>query len=128
MSKYIGVDFDGTIVKHDYPRIGEPIPGAIETLHDLVDAGHKIILYTMRSGEPLVEAIEYLERHAVKLYGANENPSQKHWTKSPKVYCHLYIDDAALGCPLAKDQSDSRPYVHWERVRFHLRQQGYLPQ
>ena len=124
-SLYIGVDFDGTVVEHKYPEIGRPIMGAIETIIELQEAGHKIILYTMRSEERLVQAVEYLEENGVKLYSVNENPSQKYWTKSPKVFCNEYIDDAALGCPL-EFPSKGRPYVNWYEVRELLVERGIL--
>ncbi len=41
--KLIAVDFDGTIVEHEWPRIGPPMPGAFETLRDLQDAGYGLI-------------------------------------------------------------------------------------
>lgn len=129
--KFIGIDFDGTVVDHSFPEIGLPIPGAIETIQNLIDHGHKIILYTMRSRETLVDAVKYLEKNGIELYGVNDNKTQHHWTKSPKVYCHIYIDDAALGCPLITNQGitglgSKRPYVDWQRVNVILRTQGYL--
>ena len=124
-SLYIGIDFDGTCVHHAYPALGEPLEGAIEVLKRLQDAGHKLILYTMRSEERLVEAVEYLEEEGIKLYAVNENPSQKYWTKSPKIFCHLYIDDAALGVPLVRSGA-SRPYVDWDMVEEMLEEQGIL--
>ena len=61
------------------------------------------------------------------MYGVNENPSQKSWTDSPKPYCHLYIDDAALGVPLESNPHvSSRPYVDWVRVMDELVSNGYL--
>ena len=47
----IAVDFDGTIVKHRYPAIGEEIPFAIETLKKLAADRHRLILWTVRSEE-----------------------------------------------------------------------------
>ena len=44
----IAVDFDGTCVTHEFPRVGAEI-GAAEVLKELTDKGHKIILFTMRS-------------------------------------------------------------------------------
>jgi hypothetical protein len=44
----IGIDFDGTVVTHDFPKIGKDI-GAVPVLRKLVDNGHKLILFTMRS-------------------------------------------------------------------------------
>ena len=113
---YIAIDFDGTCVTHDYPRIGKDI-NAVNVLKKLVANGHKLILNTMRSGKELKEAINWFKKNDIELYGANENPTQKKWTNSPKVYANLYIDDAALGCPLKMDLSISdRPFVDWEAV------------
>ena len=116
----IGIDFDGTCVTHDYPRIGKDI-GAVTVLKRLVEAGHKLILNTMRSGKELQDAVNWFNENGIELYGANENPTQKRWTQSPKVYAHLYIDDAALGCPLRMNSDLSeRPFVDWEVVSFLL--------
>jgi hydroxymethylpyrimidine pyrophosphatase-like HAD family hydrolase len=120
----IAVDFDGTIVEHEFPEIGASNPGAAETLRELRAAGHRIILYTMRSGEYLNDAIEYCRFNGIVLWHINQNPEQSEWTSSPKVYAHLYIDDAALGCPLW--QTKNRPAVDWVEVRKLLKQKGYL--
>lgn len=124
-SAYIGIDFDGTMVEHAYPALGEPVEGAIECVKDLMKYGHKIILYTMRSEERLVEAVEYLEENDIVLFGVNNNPTQHHWTKSPKIFCNFYIDDAAIGCPLVTPEK-GRPYVDWEKVRELLEDKGLL--
>lgn len=117
----IGVDFDGTIVEHDYPRIGPPIPEAIETLRECAKRGAKLILWTMRSGVLLDEAVDYLTRCEVSLFGVNRNPDQDGWSQSPKAYCHVYVDDAALGCPLEIDEGRvKRPMVHWPSVAPYL--------
>lgn len=113
---YIAIDFDGTCVTHDYPRIGKDI-GAVTVLKRLVNSGHKLILNTMRSADELADAIQWFIDNDIPLYGVNENPTQKSWTNSPKVYAHLYIDDAALGCPLKMDLNlSNRPFVDWEVV------------
>jgi hypothetical protein len=114
--KYICIDFDGTIVEHKYPAIGEPVPMAIETMKELHEKGSKLILFTMRSGKPLDEAVDYLKENGIELYGVNKNPTQWSWTKSPKAYGNIYIDDAALGCPLIHPE-EGRPYVDWNKVR-----------
>ena len=123
---YIAIDFDGTCVTHDYPRIGKDI-NAVNVLKKIVANGHKLILNTMRSGKELKEAINWFKKNDIELYGANENPTQKKWTNSPKVYANLYIDDAALGCPLKMDLSISdRPFVDWEAVSCLLKDNGIL--
>lgn len=113
---YIGIDFDGTCVSHEYPRIGKDI-GAVPVLKKLTDSGHKLILNTMRSGDKLVEAIKWFADNNIPLYGANANPTQKEWTDSPKVYANIYIDDCGIGCPLTfnPDVSD-RSYVDWTAI------------
>ena len=117
---YIGIDFDGTCVTHEYPRVGKDI-GAVPVLKKLTDSGHLLILNTMRSGKELDDAAQWFIDNDIPLYGVNENPSQKSWTLSPKVYAHLYIDDAALGCPLKMDNAVSdRPFVDWEAVEEYL--------
>ena len=123
---YIAIDFDGTCVTHDYPRIGKDI-NAVNVLKKLVANGHKLILNTMRSGKELKEAINWFKKNDIELYGVNKNPTQRKWTNSPKVYAHLYIDDAALGCPLKMDLSLSdRPFVDWEAVSCLLKDNGIL--
>lgn len=113
---YIAIDFDGTCVTHEYPRVGKDI-GAVPVLKMFIEAGHKLILNTMRSGKELADAVKWFEDNNIPLYGANENPTQKSWTASPKVYAHLYIDDAALGCPLKIDPNVSgRPFVDWYHI------------
>ena len=128
----ICIDFDGTCVSHEFPRIGNDI-GAVPVLKKLVEAGHRLILFTMRSdakevssteydihakaGNYLSEAVAWFEENRIPLYGINSNPTQKGWTESPKAYGHLYIDDAALGVPLTCSVPISlRPFVDWERV------------
>ena len=123
---YIAVDFDGTCVTHDYPRIGKEI-GATEVLKRLVEAGHKLILNTMRSDKELQDAVNWFKKNGIELYGVNENPTQKRWTNSPKVYAHMYIDDAALGCPLINaPELSNRPFVDWDSIDLQLIQKGII--
>ena len=116
---YIAVDFDGTCVTNEYPNVGRDI-GAVPVLKKLVDAGHKLILNTMRSGKELADAIRWFIDNNIPLFGINENPTQKSWTASPKVYAHIYIDDASLGCPLTTDSFVTKPYVDWSEVEKQL--------
>jgi hydroxymethylpyrimidine pyrophosphatase-like HAD family hydrolase len=114
----IAVDFDGTIVTHEYPEIGGDIPGALLTLREWIMKGHQIILWTMRSGEELEAAVQYLEENDIELWGINENPDQieSGWSTSNKQYAHKYVDDAAIGCPLIYPLSGARPYVDWQKI------------
>ena len=116
----IAIDFDGTVVTPDYPEVGESA-GAEDVLRALVKAGHKLILYTMRSHkvvagkDTLADAIKWFKDNDIELYGVNENPSQKEWTDSKKAYADLYIDDVALGCPKKKLKSGAF-VVDWEVI------------
>jgi hypothetical protein len=117
----IALDFDGTVVSHEFPAIGKDI-GAIHVLKELIENGHKLILYTMRSdreeGNYLLDAINWFYKNDIELYSIQENPEQKHWTTSPKCYAQLYIDDAALGIPLKIDKSISeKSFVDWIKVK-----------
>lgn len=123
----LAIDFDGTCVSHEFPEIGEDI-GAAPVLQTLVKNGHKIILFTMRSGKLyeehniLEEAKDWFRNNEIPLYGVNINPHQHTWTESTKPYAHCYIDDAALGIPLAAFEPlklsyiTSRPFVYWYEV------------
>lgn len=123
--RIIAVDFDGTCVTHEYPKVGRFI-GAQGVLRDLAKGGNLLILWTMRSGQPLADAVAWFEENGIPLYGINENPAQKEWTQSPKAYAHLYIDDAALGIPLRDGFPGERPFVDWEAVRLLLQPNAEL--
>lgn len=120
----ICVDFDGTCTTHEYPKVGREI-GAVPVLRKLVAAGHKLVLFTMRSGKEQTDAEKWFASHDLPLYGSNVNPAQKHWTASPKAYGQIYIDDAALGCPLI-DNGKDRPYVDWDEIEQLLLKRGVL--
>lgn len=122
----IALDFDGTVVTHEYPYIGEDI-GAVPVLKELTAAGHKLILFTMRSGKLLDEAVAWFECNGVELYAVNENPEQKSWTSSVKVHANIYIDDCALGCPIRFEDGIRRPFVDWQKVREILSYNRVIP-
>ena len=136
------IDFDGTCVSHEFPKIGKSI-GAEPILRMLVEDGHRLILFTMRSdiknpvssnpmivtkgGNYLTDAINWFAKNNIPLYGIQINPTQKNWTTSPKAYGELMIDDSALGCPLKYDESISkRPFVDWVEVYNILFRMGIL--
>ena len=112
----MAVDFDGTCVTHEFPEIGRYI-GAEPVLQRLVGMGARLVLNTMRSDDRLDDAVKWFAVRKLPLFGVNCNPDQRSWTKSPKVYAQLYIDDAAIGVPLCAGLTpDERPYVDWDKV------------
>lgn len=116
MDKIICVDFDGTCVMHEYPDIGADVPFCVEVLKRLDANGVKIILWTMRHGDTLQMAVDWFARKEIPLFGINQNPQQLEWTQSPKCYAQIYIDDAALGCPVKYPKGGNRPFVDWQAV------------
>lgn len=122
----IVIDFDGTCVTHEYPKVGRDI-GAAPVLQELVANGHNLILATMRSNKDnsLKDAIGWFVKNNIKLYGIDKNPTQEKWTDSLKAHGDLYIDDRALGCPLFHTEGEL-PYVDWVRVRQFLERRGFI--
>jgi len=122
----IAIDFDGTVVTHEYPRINYSKDiGSVKVLRRLIKEGHALVLNTMRSGKTLDDAVRWFEEKGIPLFGINENPTQKEWTSSPKVYAHLYIDDAAACIPLIQE-AGYRNYVDWKKLEKWLESENYL--
>lgn len=118
----IAVDFDGTLVEHEYPDIGKTVPGAFKWLRKWKEAGAQLILWTMRadsekSGPVLADAVAFCRRRGVEFDGVNEGIGDREWTDSPKAYANIYVDDAAFGCPLVESKKmGRRPMVDWSKV------------
>lgn len=123
----ICIDFDGTVVKHQYPAMGEDI-GAEPVLKELVANKHNLILNTMRHGRYLVDAVRWFNERQIPLYGINAHPLQHEWTTSPKAHGDLFIDDRGLGIPLIQPpRRGDPPYVDWVAVRALLIRHRILP-
>lgn len=98
----IAVDFDGTIVEHRYPAIGREIPFAFATLRKLMEERNQLILWTVREGALLDEAVEFCRKNGVEFYAVNSNyaeetPKENVMMSCRKVRADLYIDDRNLG-------------------------------
>ena len=98
----IAVDFDGTIVEHKYPQIGKEIPFAIATLKRLQDEHHLLILWSVREGKLLEEAVKYCRQRGVEFYAVNSNYPQKTSVENSSCSCRklkadLFIDDCNMG-------------------------------
>ena len=138
------IDFDGTVVSHEFEKIGKDI-GAVPVLKRIVDAGHRLILHTMRSdnqeipvqndqdktdsmrGNYLTDAVNWFKENDIPLWGIQSNPEQSSWTSSNKPHGDFCIDDRNIGCPLIHNEDIcSKPFVNWERVEDYLVINGYL--
>ena len=95
----IAVDFDGTIVEHRYPAIGKELPFAIDTLRKLVSDGHKVILWSVREGRLLDEAVEFCRTRGLEFYAVNSEYPNFSWNHdgARKLKADIYIDDHNLG-------------------------------
>lgn len=97
----IAVDFDGTIVEHRYPEIGNEIPFATETLRMLIKENHQLILWTVREGKLLQDAIDWCHEHGVDFWAVNrdypeeEKSKNNHWSR--KLKADYFIDDRNIG-------------------------------
>ncbi|MBR0433812.1 MAG: hypothetical protein IJK15_09000 [Bacteroidaceae bacterium] len=97
----IAVDFDGTIVRHRYPAIGEEIPFAVQTLKMLAEERHQLILWTVREGELLDAAIEWCRERGLEFYAINRDFPEEDVTRNEsftrKLKVDMWIDDRNVG-------------------------------
>ena len=97
----LAVGFDGTIVAHRYPSIGRELPFATETLKKLSQEGHRLILWTVREGRLLDEAVAFCRERGLEFYAVNRDYPEEEKGKnnhfSRKLKADLWIDDRNLG-------------------------------
>ncbi len=96
----IAIDFDGTIVEHRYPEIGDEIPFATQALKMLIAEQHQLILWTVREGDLLKEAVEWCREKGVEFYAINRDYPEEdtaHQGFSRKIKADVFIDDRNLG-------------------------------
>ena len=108
LPKIVAVDFDGTIVRDNYPEIGEPNLNMIAVLKNLSKMGVKLILWTCRDDDLAQEAVEFCKSYGLEFNAVNENVIESKTltgNDNRKVYADLYIDDKAI--------SHNRSYMYW---------------
>lgn len=96
----IAVDFDGTLHLGKFPNIGVPSPDAIKIMKQLKADGHYLIINTARSGDDLINAVNWLLEKDIPFDRINDNHPEnveKYGSNSRKIYAHLYIDDRQVG-------------------------------
>lgn len=97
----IAVDFDGTIVEHMYPKIGNEIPFATDTLKELIKDGHQLILWSVREDGLLQEAVDWCHRRGVDFWAVNKDYPEEERSKnnhfSRKLKADMFIDDRNVG-------------------------------
>ena len=97
----IAVDFDGTIVENRYPKIGDELPFACETLKMLQKEQHHLILWTVREGRALEEALEWCKKRGVVFFAVNKDYPEENGEISEhfsrKIKADVFIDDRQVG-------------------------------
>ena len=98
----IAVDFDGTIVEHRYPEIGKELPFATETLKMLIKDRHRLILWSVREGKLLDDAVNWCRERGVEFYAVNRDYPEERGTEnnnnfSRKLKVDMFIDDRNIG-------------------------------
>ena len=101
-----GVDFDGTVVEHKFPEIGEELPDAIRTMIDLQAAGHQIIIWTCRCGYEISTMLKWLNDREFRPDAVNTNLRHTPGFAVPKIYVDIYFDDRSFP-----------PFPGWDVVR-----------
>ena len=97
--KIIAIDFDGTIVEDNYPKIGSEQLFAFSTMKKLEEQGHRLILWTVRTSDKLDEAVAFCKKNGIEFYAVNKNyPEEILDTKTArKIYADIFIDDRKVG-------------------------------
>ena len=103
----VAVDFDGTIVENKFPSIGEPLLFAFETLKAMQEKGLLLILWTVRKGAELQEAVDFCRNHGIEFYAVNANYPEENFSPevSRKIEADIFIDDRNIG-----------GFIGWSRV------------
>jgi hydroxymethylpyrimidine pyrophosphatase-like HAD family hydrolase len=95
----LGIDFDGTIVEEAFPEIGKIKPKTVQLMQEAIEAGHLLIVWTARSGQAEIDAINFLNENNIPYHYVNENPEDPYAIRGEqgrKIFCDYYLDDRAL--------------------------------
>ncbi|TVZ56041.1 hypothetical protein OD91_1320 [Lutibacter sp. Hel_I_33_5] len=95
----VAIDFDGTVVEDAYPGIGKPMIFAFDTMKKLQSEGHRLILWTYRSGRKLDEAVAYCQENGIEFYAVNKNYPEEIFDGkiSRKIHADIFVDDRNIG-------------------------------
>lgn len=95
----IAIDFDGTIVEDEYPEIGEPKLFVFESLQQMIEHRHQLILWTTREGRRLQEAVEFCRKNGVEFYAVNKSYPDERFEdmESRKIICDLFVSNKNFG-------------------------------
>ncbi len=120
MSLILAIDFDATLAEHQFPRIGPEVPEAINWCKVFQKLDAKLILWTVRQdgpkmGDVRTAAVNWCKDRGLVFDAVNNDLAVYQFDQGNKIYAHIYIDDAALGCPVIWTPSGAR-VVDWSKV------------
>jgi haloacid dehalogenase-like hydrolase len=128
----IYLDFDGTVVEHDYPQIGKLNPNSLEVIKKLQEAGHTIILNTMRAefdDDSMQEAFDFINQNesvtGIRISRQTERKIYPPEWNLDKIKDEIYIDDIAANIPLIK-ASVGEFMVDWLEIERQLAEKSIL--
>lgn len=129
----IYLDFDGTVVEHDYPQIGSLNPNSLEVIKKLQDAGHNIILNTMRvefDDGSMQEALDFINMNesvtGIKIEQQTEQKIYPPKWNLDKIENDIFIDDIASNIPLIKAPVVGGFMVDWIEIEKQLKRKGII--
>lgn len=125
----IYLDFDGTVVEHDYPEIGKINPNSLEVIKKLQDSGHDIILNTMRvefNDGSMKEALDFISSNGIEIFRQTERKIHPPKWNLDKIEDEIFIDDIAANIPLIKASIVDGFMVDWKELEKQLQNKGLL--
>lgn len=111
--RIIAVDFDGCLatVGDGWPGVGDPIRETFKALQQELEAGAKWILWTVREGEVLDNAIAFCHEHGLYPDAVNSNIPEfiERFGDSRKIFADEYWDDHSvrMGQMIRQDDIDN---------------------
>jgi hypothetical protein len=91
----IAVDFDGTLCRDKWPKVGEVDVPMVGACIDARRAGIFVILNTCRQGKDLMQALRAMNAYGLEFDRVNEN-REKGYRGHPecrKIFADFYYDD-----------------------------------
>ena len=88
--------------KHSYPEIGKKLPCAAVPHKLWFAARHKLILWSVREGKLLDEAVNWCKERGIEFYAVNRDYPEERGTDnnnhfSRKLKVDMFIDDRNIG-------------------------------
>lgn len=125
--------FDNVICKRDkWPEAGSPVPNAIDTLKELIEEGHKIVVLSPRKADKKVDAAllakEYLAENDLDVDWAEDTEDKKSSLKVANLNpgFTIVIDTNIIGIPLQQSSGFPEKYINWTGIGTQLRKAGIL--